>query len=173
MKLKEIDEDYFSDLEGYIKYIREEDIENLTYPQFIDKHYAKDEEQINTYGDDDWATPNKEEVITLDGGEIEVTVEPTNEQLKDAIITISHISGPDDINSPHTLDIPSTYRFEGFYQEVNFEDKIQLVDGASYEISIIATDMAKNTAETIIISNVTFDITPPILSVIAPIENSY
>ena len=97
----------------------------------------------------------------------------TNEQLKDAIITISHISGPDDINSPHTLDIPSTYRFEGFYQEVNFEDKIQLVDGASYEISIIATDMAKNTAETIIISNVTFDITPPILSVIAPIENSY
>ena len=85
----------------------------------------------------------------------------------------SHISGPDDINSPHTLDIPSTYRFEGFYQEVNFEDKIQLVDGASYEISIIATDMAKNTAETIIISNVTFDITPPILSVIAPTENSY
>ena len=36
-KLKEIDEDYFSDLEGYIKYTREEDIENLTYPQFYRK----------------------------------------------------------------------------------------------------------------------------------------
>ena len=89
----------------------------------------------------------------------------TNEQLEEAIITISQFSGPDDPNSPHTLDIPSTYRFEGFYQEVNFEDKINLIDGASYEISIIATDMAKNTAETIIIPNVTFDITPPIISV--------
>jgi len=67
IKLKEIDEDYFSDLEGYIKYTREEDIENLTYPQFVDKHYHKDEEQINTYGDDDWATPTEEENILQKG----------------------------------------------------------------------------------------------------------
>ena len=68
VKLKEIeiDENYFSDLEGYIKYTREEDIENLTYPQFIDKHYHKDEKQINTYGDDDWATPTEEEEITVE-----------------------------------------------------------------------------------------------------------
>ena len=97
----------------------------------------------------------------------------TNEQLSVATISISRISGPEDPNSPHTVDIPSTYRFEGFYQDVNFEDKISLIDGSSYEISIIATDMAKNTAETIIISNVTFDITPPILSVTSPIENSF
>ena len=83
LKLKEIeiDEDYFSDLEGYIKYTREEDIENLTYPQFTDKHHSKDEQQINTYGDDDWATPTEEEEITVDGGEIEVTVEPTEEDM--------------------------------------------------------------------------------------------
>ena len=62
-KLKEIeiDEDYFSDLEGYIKYIKEEDIENLTYPQFREKHYPKVESIINDYGDDDWATPQPEE----------------------------------------------------------------------------------------------------------------
>jgi len=97
----------------------------------------------------------------------------TNEQLKEAIITISQVSGPDDPNSPHVFDIPATYRFEGFYQEVNFEDKIFLVDGTSYEISIVVTDMAKNTAETIIISNVTFDTTPPVLSIISPLENSF
>ena len=97
----------------------------------------------------------------------------TNEQLKEAIITISHVGGSDDPNSPHIFDIPATYRFEGFYQEVNFEDKIDLVDEASYQITIIVTDMAKNTAETIIISNVTFDITPPVLSVISPLENSF
>ena len=82
-KLKEIDEDYFTDLEGYIQYTREEDIENLTYPQFIDKHYPKVDPSINTYGDDDWATPQEEEEITVDGGEIEVTVTPTPEQLEE------------------------------------------------------------------------------------------
>ena len=46
----------------------------------------------------------------------------TNEQLKEAIITIAQVGGPDDPNSPHIFDIPDTYRFEGFYQEVNFED---------------------------------------------------
>ena len=93
LKLKEIeiDEDYFSDLEGYIKYTREEDIENLTYPQFTDKHYSEDEPQINTYGDDDWATPIKdygvkeiedEPIIELEDDEIiEVTVEPTEEDM--------------------------------------------------------------------------------------------
>ena len=39
--------------------------------------------EINTYGDDDWPTPTEEEVITLDGGEIEVTVEPTKEQMEE------------------------------------------------------------------------------------------
>ena len=68
-KLKEIEEDYFSDLEGYIKYIREEDIENLTYPQFTEKHYSQSDTEINTYGDDEWATPStseeKEEKINV------------------------------------------------------------------------------------------------------------
>jgi len=55
--------------------------EKITYPKFVEKHYPKTE--INTYGEDDWATPTKEEEITLDGGEIEVTVEPTKEQMEE------------------------------------------------------------------------------------------
>lgn len=58
LKIKENDEDYFSDLESYIKYIREEDIDNLTYPQFVEKHYQEkkeeeieiDEERMNIIG---------------------------------------------------------------------------------------------------------------------------
>ena len=57
---KEEEEDYFTDLEDYIKFNREEEsIENLTYPQFVEKHYSIPE--INTYGDDDWATPVEED----------------------------------------------------------------------------------------------------------------
>ena len=34
--------------------------ENLTYPQFVEKYYSTPE--INTYGDDEWATPVEEDV---------------------------------------------------------------------------------------------------------------
>ena len=47
--------------------------EKTTYPEFVEKHYTKTE--INTYGDDEWATPTEEEVITLDGGEIEENID--------------------------------------------------------------------------------------------------
>ena len=52
-ELEDIDDDYFTDLEDYIKHTREEDIENLTYPQFVDKHYIpptpeKEEKNIIT-----------------------------------------------------------------------------------------------------------------------------
>ena len=85
-KREETNEDYFTDLEQYIKYTKEEiEPEGLIYPAFVEKHHQPTT-SINTYGDDDWATPNKEEVITLDGGEIEVTVEPTEEQMKHLVI---------------------------------------------------------------------------------------
>ena len=79
---EEMDKEYFDELKQYIEFTKEHTIDNLTYPQFVEKHYPKPEAQINTYGDDEWATPAKEEEITVDGGEIEVTVEPSPEQLK-------------------------------------------------------------------------------------------
>jgi len=97
----------------------------------------------------------------------------TNEQLREATITLQHIGGPADPNSPHTVEIPTTFRFEGFYQEVNFSDQATLVDGAMYDITIVAMDMANNVADPIEISGVTHDITPPVFSVIEPVENGY
>ena len=46
IKVKELDEDYFSDLKGYLKYIKEDELENLTYPQFVDKHYSDNDENL-------------------------------------------------------------------------------------------------------------------------------
>ena len=45
--INNLDEEYFSDLEDYIKYGSEEDIENLTYPKFVDKHYTKSDKDGN------------------------------------------------------------------------------------------------------------------------------
>ena len=49
--------------------------EKMTYPAFVEKHYDNDE------------------VITLDGGEIEVTVEPTEEQMKEAYPQLYEVYG--------------------------------------------------------------------------------
>jgi len=64
--------------------------EDLTYPQFVEKHYA--EPEINTYGDDDWATPQDEDNLFTDlESQIPVTdlveepketIEPTFEDIK-------------------------------------------------------------------------------------------
>ena len=64
---------------------------NTPYPMYsssqepnelLIKKVEEKKTHINTYGDDDWATPPEEE-ITLDGGEIEVTVEPTKKQMEE------------------------------------------------------------------------------------------
>ena len=97
----------------------------------------------------------------------------TNEELREASITLENVGGSADSNSPHTIEIPSTFRFQGFYQEANFSDQATLVDGAVYDITIVAMDMANNVADPIEIPGVTYDITPPVFSVIEPMENGY
>ena len=51
--LKEVEEEdneeYFSDLQDYIEFTKEEPIDDLTYPQFVDKHYPKTEIDIPTH----------------------------------------------------------------------------------------------------------------------------
>ena len=111
-KKEEINEDYFTDLEQYIKYTKEEiEPEGLTYPAFVEKHYQPTT-SINTYGDDDWATPDREsEEITLDGGEIEVTVEPTEEQMKHLVIRESDLD--EDITTTSTTQTEEEDEYTG------------------------------------------------------------
>ena len=33
-------------MKGYLKYIKEDELENLTYPQFVDKHYSDNDENL-------------------------------------------------------------------------------------------------------------------------------
>ena len=118
-----MDNEYFDELKQYLEFTKEHTPDNLTYPQFVEKHYPKPETQINTYGDDEWATPVKEEEITVDGGEIEVTVEPSQEQLKNLEETIEQ--SPQPIN-PTKKDLE---RLEKFLKlEKKSEEKETSVD---------------------------------------------
>jgi len=46
---EEVNEEYFSDLQEYIEFIKEEPLDDLTYPQFVDKHYPKTQIDIPTH----------------------------------------------------------------------------------------------------------------------------
>ena len=99
-------------------------------PSFVKKHYpkAQPESKINIYGDDDWATPSEEEEITVDGGEIEVTVEPTKEQLEQ--IKPEPIKPTDEELSKlqNHLSQLKYYSDELYYEEDYFGDLERLTD---------------------------------------------
>jgi len=81
LKEEEIDEDYFSELQDYIQATTEEPLDDLTYPQFREKHYPKVEPDINTYGDDEWATPQSEEKEKEDERRMDIIGQNGNEGL--------------------------------------------------------------------------------------------
>ena len=88
-RVKEIDEDYFTDLEGYIKYTREEDIENLTYPQFVEKHYPQEiiEEESRVIKSEDDLNEKELEELSKEVGRNENKLEekpinPTDKELE-------------------------------------------------------------------------------------------
>jgi len=91
LKLKEIeiDEDYFSDLHDYIEFSKEEPLDDLTYPQFREKHYPKVEPDINTYGDDEWATPQSEEEEKEDKNKEINVITTTDDLTEKEIIELS------------------------------------------------------------------------------------
>lgn len=112
--IEPIDEDYFRDLEGYVNYIREEDIENLTYPQFVEKHYPKDivrkepediksEEDGLYYGDED-----KDEEVNL----ITTTDDLTEEEIIELSREIAKTETPEKLEpiKPTEKDLEKLYK---------------------------------------------------------------
>ena len=116
------------ELKDRVKENQEKLKEKETYADFVKKHYPKPEPQINVYGDDDWATPSEEEEITVDGGEIEVTVEPTKEQLEQ--IKPEPIKPTDEELSKlqNHLSQLKYYSDELYYEEDYFGDLERLTD---------------------------------------------
>ena len=89
LKLKEIeiDEDYFSDLQDYIEFSKEEPLDDLTYPQFREKHYPKEEvkDKINIITSTSELTEEEIDDISKEIGktEKEIKEKPINPTQKD------------------------------------------------------------------------------------------
>ena len=95
-----------------------------------------------------------------------------SEDLANGQIILEQISGNSDAKSPHKLILDENSRKMGTYDNVIYPE-LGWVDGAIYNLTIDGEDFAGNVAKTIKISNINFDITPPIISIDNFQDNSY
>ena len=79
-------------------------------------------------------------------------------------MTLTYVAGSQDNNAPHSAALNEDQRNEGTYELINFSD-IKWMDGATYDLTFSGMDFANNNSNLVKVSNVTYDITPPIISI--------
>ncbi|MBC8345563.1 MAG: hypothetical protein ISR82_04155 [Candidatus Marinimicrobia bacterium] len=95
-----------------------------------------------------------------------------SEDLAEGTIALTQIAGKSDPNAPYTIIFDEDGRKEGDYENTIFPD-LAWVDGATYTLTINGTDRAGNVAKESIIKNITYDVTPPVITLINIHNDSY
>ena len=87
-----------------------------------------------------------------------------SEDLAEGTITLSHAAGKSDPNAPYSIILDEAGRKSGQYENIIFPE-LKWVDGVTYNLTINGTDPAGNVAAEAIIKNISYDITPPIITI--------
>ncbi|MBC8322880.1 MAG: hypothetical protein H8E70_04875 [Candidatus Marinimicrobia bacterium] len=96
-----------------------------------------------------------------------------NEELESGTVTWTRTGGKSDAASPHKVSLSGSELDKGIKENYTLSNSPQLVDGAIYDISFHARDFAGNESETMIMSGVLYDISPPILKIVSPGNNHF
>jgi len=114
-------------------------------------------------------------VITLNSPESPINTKTLDidytlsEKLSTATATWTRIGGNTDSQSPRIIEFSVPEKEEGNRKGILL-NQTSLVDGGIYTLTLNGSDAAGNKADEISVSGVKFDISPPIFSVINPIE---
>ncbi|MFQ6612937.1 MAG: Ig-like domain-containing protein, partial [Fidelibacterota bacterium] len=95
-----------------------------------------------------------------------------SEDLAGAEVTLEQVGGNEDPKSPHKVKLTPEARRQGTYSEQIITDKGSLVDGAVYNLTISGRDRAGNEADPALVTMITYDITPPVITIVNPQNNS-
>ena len=88
-------------------------------------------------------------------------------------ITWTQTSGTVDPASPQVMSLAGAELNLGAHANITITNAPTLVDGAIYSISYDVTDLAGNAAVTVINTNVTYDVSAPVITATAPATGSY
>ena len=95
-----------------------------------------------------------------------------SEDLVKSSLELEHIAGTTDPSSPHVILLSEEKRKMGSFDDEVFL-KLGWVDGATYSMTFKGIDFAGNEAKQIIVENITFDVTNPIVSIDKIQNNNY
>ncbi|MEE9166154.1 MAG: Ig-like domain-containing protein [Candidatus Neomarinimicrobiota bacterium] len=90
-----------------------------------------------------------------------------SENLEEGSVTWAWTEGEPDASAPHTSTLTDSLLWEGEHDE-RFAQEPPLVDGAVYSLKFSGVDAAGNSAEPVIISPVTYDAKPPVITLTDP-----
>ncbi|MCH7612945.1 MAG: hypothetical protein IIB45_06250, partial [Candidatus Marinimicrobia bacterium] len=76
-----------------------------------------------------------------------------------------------DSDSPHKVDLVGDELKKDSFDNYTLTNAPLLNDGSMYSISFSAKDFAGNTSESVMMENVLYDISPPILQIVSPGDN--
>jgi len=95
-----------------------------------------------------------------------------SESLGSGEIVWTQISGNEDPNSPHTVSLADPEKSEGLHENILLTDQPALQDGSVYRLSLVGTDLAGSTSDTVSVYGISFDATAPIIQIRNPVNNS-
>ena len=87
-----------------------------------------------------------------------------SEDLAEGGLILTSIAGSKDENSPHILTLTEDFRKIGTLEDKIFKE-LNWVDGGTYKLEFNGVDFAGNIADQVLVQNITFDITEPIVSI--------
>jgi CheY-specific phosphatase CheX len=91
-----------------------------------------------------------------------------SENLERGRIRWTRIGGAPDPLSPHTVDLTGAELEAGTHESITLTNMSFLQDGASYRIEFIGSDRAGNEAAPVVIDDIFYDITAPVITVYQP-----
>ncbi|MCH7732702.1 MAG: hypothetical protein IIB44_09330 [Candidatus Marinimicrobia bacterium] len=96
-----------------------------------------------------------------------------NENIKIGVITWQRTGGEEDPDSPYNIPLIDDELSQGLHGNQVLLNSPDLIDGSIYELTFIGIDSAGNQSEPVVIPNVIFDATPPVISIFFPTKGSY
>jgi len=95
-----------------------------------------------------------------------------SDDLEKGTVTFEAMGGTTDPGSPHVVELSGSQLRKGPLMNVEMDLMDQLSDGARYNVTMHGWDRAGNEADPVSVSDVLFDVNPPILSIHDPLDNS-
>ncbi len=81
--------------------------------------------------------------------------------------------GSDDPETPHEAGLAGDELLAGVHPGKELSSPPELVDGSTYNITITARDSAGNVARPVVVSDVLYDVTPPLITAASPADGAF